>query len=90
EIRPGTYIFNDRNTALQGACAFEDCAGSILTTLVSTAREGQVIIDGGSKTFSSDLPSASPEAGFGHFPEMPEAVLVKMNDEHGYVDVSRA
>ena len=40
EIRPGTYIFNDLNTVRSGACALEDCAASILATVVSTARPG--------------------------------------------------
>jgi len=38
EIRPGTYVFNDINTVRSGACAMEDCAASILATVVSTAR----------------------------------------------------
>jgi D-serine deaminase-like pyridoxal phosphate-dependent protein len=90
EIRPGTYIFNDRNTLAAGACALEDCAASILTTVVSTARPGQIIIDGGSKTFSSDRHVAPPEATFGYVVEAPGAVFTKMNEEHGYVDVRRA
>jgi D-serine deaminase-like pyridoxal phosphate-dependent protein len=86
EIRPGTYIFNDRNTVMSGACGLEDCAASILATVVSTAKQGQMIIDGGSKTFSSDRP-ANGEVSFGHIVEAPEAVFTKMNEEHGYVDV---
>jgi len=89
EIRPGTYIFNDRNTLLSGASTLEDCAASILTTVVSTARPGQVIIDGGSKTFSSDRPIV-PEVSFGYVVEAPGAVFTRMNEEHGYVDVRRA
>ena len=89
EIRPGTYIFNDRNTAAMGACALGDCAASILVTIVSTARKGQVIIDGGSKTFSSDRQVGSTEVSFGHVVEAPEAVFTKMNEEHGFVDVRR-
>src|SRR5579872_2763862 len=89
EIRPGTYIFNDRNTVLSGACGFEDCAASILATVVSTAKRGQMIIDGGSKTFSSDRPSSGSEVSFGHLVEAPEAVFTKMNEEHGFVDISR-
>ena len=54
EIRPGTYVYNDVNTVRTGACGWEDCAVSILATIVSTARKGHMIIDGGSKTFSSD------------------------------------
>jgi D-serine deaminase-like pyridoxal phosphate-dependent protein len=89
EIRPGTYIFNDRNTVMSGACEFEECAASILTTIVSTAKKGQMIIDGGSKTFSSDRPSAASEVSFGHIVEAPDAVFTKMNEEHGFVDIRR-
>jgi D-serine deaminase-like pyridoxal phosphate-dependent protein len=87
EIRPGTYIFNDRNTLACGACAVDDCAASIVTTVVSTAVSGQIIIDGGSKTFSSDRCAVAEEPGFGLFPELPGAILTKMNEEHGFVDV---
>jgi D-serine deaminase-like pyridoxal phosphate-dependent protein len=90
EIRPGTYIFNDRNTVLSEACTLQDCAASILVTVVSTAKAGQMIIDGGSKTFSSDRPSAGTEVSFGHLAEAPDAQFVKMNEEHGFVDLRRA
>ena len=89
EIRPGTYIFNDRNTALAGACTFEECAASILVTVVSTAKAGQMIVDGGSKTFSSDRPAAGAE-GHGRVVEATDAVFSKMNEEHGYVDLNHA
>jgi D-serine deaminase-like pyridoxal phosphate-dependent protein len=89
EIRPGTYIFNDRNTVMSGACQFDECAASILTTIVSTAKKGQMIVDGGSKTFSSDRPTNPGEVSFGHIVEAPEAVFTKMNEEHGFVDVRR-
>ena len=88
EIRPGTYIYNDRNTMLMGACSLDDCAAYVITTVVSTAKPGQIIIDGGSKTFSSDRPMTA-EVSFGHIVEAPEAVFTKMNEEHGYVDVRR-
>jgi D-serine deaminase-like pyridoxal phosphate-dependent protein len=90
EIRPGTYIFNDRNTMLVGACTLEDCAASVLTTVVSTARKDQIIIDGGSKTFSSDRSAPSVELSCGHVVEAPDAVFTKMNEEHGYVELRSA
>lgn len=90
EIRPGTYIFNDRNTVLAGAATFEECAASILVTVVSTAKTGQMIIDGGSKTFSSDGPAAGTETSYGRLIQAPDAVFTKMNEEHGYVDLRRA
>jgi D-serine deaminase-like pyridoxal phosphate-dependent protein len=90
EIRPGTYIFNDRNTMLAEACTLEECAASILVTVVSTAKAGQMIVDGGSKTFSSDRPSAGSDVSFGHVMEAPHAVFTKMNEEHGFVDIRNA
>jgi D-serine deaminase-like pyridoxal phosphate-dependent protein len=87
EIRPGTYIFNDRNTVLSGACNWHECAASILVTVVSTAKPGQIIVDGGSKTFSSDRPVTGSEVSFGRVVEAENAVFGKMNEEHGFVDV---
>jgi len=88
EVRPGTYIFNDRNTVACGACQWEDCAASVLVTVVSTAVKGQIIIDGGSKTFSSDR-LVTGDAGFGRVIDAPDAVFTKMNEEHGFIDVRR-
>src|SRR5216684_2659266 len=79
EIRPGTYVYNDVNTVRSGACAWDDCAVSIQATVVSTAKKGQMIVDGGSKTFSSDRPASAAEVSFGHIVEAPEAVFTKMN-----------
>lgn len=90
EIRPGTYVYNDLNTVRSGGCAMEDCAASILATVVSTARPGQMIVDGGSKTFSSDRPSAGADVTFGQVVEAPGARFHKMNEEHGFVDMTRA
>jgi len=44
-----------------------------------------MIVDGGSKTFSSDRLVNSPEPSFGHVVEAPGARLHKMNEEHGFV-----
>lgn len=90
EIRPGTYIFNDKNTVVAGACEWDDCAASILCTVVSTAVKDQVVVDGGSKTFSSDRLGGGDGAGFGRIVEAPGAVFTKMNEEHGYIDIRKA
>src|ERR1017187_2839708 len=90
EIRPGTYVFNDVNTIRSGACALEDCAATVLATVVSTARPGQMIIDGGSKTFSSDRLADAAEVTFGHLVEAPGARFHKMNEEHGFIDLANA
>jgi D-serine deaminase-like pyridoxal phosphate-dependent protein len=83
EIRPGTYVFNDANCVQNGLSRLEDCALRVLVTVVSTAVQGQCVVDGGSKTFSSD---ATVNAGtFGLFPDRPLWTMHKMNEEHGYV-----
>lgn len=89
EIRPGTYVFNDMNTVAAGACGLEDCAASILVTVISHTASERMIVDGGSKTFSSDkLSSGGP--GHGRLIEAPGANFHKMNEEHGFVDLSQA
>jgi D-serine deaminase-like pyridoxal phosphate-dependent protein len=82
ENRSGTYVFNDRNMVGSGAATWDDCAMRIAATVVSNAVPGQIIIDGGSKTFSSDRSAVD---GFGRIVEDPELTLLKMNEEHGYV-----
>jgi D-serine deaminase-like pyridoxal phosphate-dependent protein len=89
EIRPGTYIFNDRNTVLSGACSPGDCAATILVTVVSTAPD-RIIIDGGSKTFSSDRLASSTEVTFGEILGHPQLRFHKMNEEHGFIDLNGA
>ncbi|MBI3968544.1 MAG: D-TA family PLP-dependent enzyme [Chloroflexi bacterium] len=87
EMRPGTYVFNDSNTVATGYCSFDECAASVLVTVVSRPTADRAIVDGGSKTFTAEAPRA-PRAGHGYVREYPEAVLVKMNEEHGFLDLS--
>jgi D-serine deaminase-like pyridoxal phosphate-dependent protein len=89
EIRPGTYIFNDINTMISGACSLEECAASILVTVVSHTEKGRMIIDGGSKTFSSDR-LVDGGIGHGRLVEAPGASFHKMNEEHGFIDLAQA
>ena len=90
DIRPGTYVYNDLNTYYQGACRLEDCAARVVTTVVSTAVPGRAIIDAGSKTFSSDLLGSGPKSGHGLVVEAPDAPLIKLNEEHGHLDITKS
>lgn len=85
EIRPGTYVFYDANSIVAGCAAVADCALRVLVTVVSTSVPGQCVIDGGSKTFSSD--PTKDRGTFGLFPDRPGWTMGKMNEEHGYVRV---
>lgn len=90
EIRPGTYVYNDLNTYYQGACGLEDCAVRVVATVVSTAVPGRAIIDAGSKTFSSNLLGSGPKSGYGYVVEAPDAPIVKLNEEHGLLDITQS
>lgn len=90
EIRPGTYVFNDMNTVLSGGCELGDCAAAILVTIVSKPRDGNLFIDGGSKTFSSDRSNAAGRDTFGRIVEAPAWEFYRMNEEHGFVDTKGA
>ena len=86
EIRPGTYVFADGDLVAAGHCTWDDCAASVLATVVSTPREGFALLDGGTKTFSSDtVPGQTPPL-YGRIVEAPDARIYKMNEEHAYVD----
>lgn len=90
EIRSGTYIFNDKNTITADGCTVQQCAAYILTTVVSVAKPGQIIIDSGSKTISSDPLAGSNEQTFGYIKEAPGARFFRMNEEHGYINIEQA
>lgn len=87
EIRPGMYIFNDRNMVGIGVAGIEDCALSVVVTVVSTSVAGRSIIDGGSKTFSSDRYLAGDGKGFGLVKEDPSAELESLSEEHGHLNI---
>jgi D-serine deaminase-like pyridoxal phosphate-dependent protein len=90
EIRPGMYIFNDRNIVGIGVATLADCALSIAATVVSTSVHGRAIIDAGSKTFSSDRYLAGDGRGFAIVVEDPDAELESMSEEHGHLNISRS
>jgi D-serine deaminase-like pyridoxal phosphate-dependent protein len=90
EIRPGTYVYNDMNTVYQDACRLEDCAARVVTTVISTAVPGRAVIDAGSKALSSDLTRSGVADGYGYVVEAPDAPIIKLNEEHGYLDTGRS
>jgi D-serine deaminase-like pyridoxal phosphate-dependent protein len=90
EMRPGTYIFNDRTTSEIGACAPEDCALTVLATVVSTAVPGQAVIDAGAKALGREPMRGAASEGFGCLWNDPTVVVKSMSEEHGILDLSRS
>ena len=89
EMRPGTYVYNDRTTAEIGACAWDDCALSVLATVVSTAVPGQAVIDAGAKALGREPMRGAAGEGFGALLDRPDVVVSRMSEEHGILDLSR-
>ncbi|HJU65862.1 MAG TPA: D-TA family PLP-dependent enzyme [Gemmatimonadaceae bacterium] len=90
EMRPGTYVYNDRTTATIGACSADDCALTVLATVVSTSVAGQAVIDAGSKALAREPLRGTEEDGYGVLLDHPEVVVVRMSEEHGVLDLDRS
>jgi D-serine deaminase-like pyridoxal phosphate-dependent protein len=87
EVRPGTNIFNDRTTAEIGACAWDECAYSVLATVVSTSVPGQAVVDAGSKALSREEIRADT-VGYGALLDRPGILVKSVSEEHGLLDLS--
>jgi D-serine deaminase-like pyridoxal phosphate-dependent protein len=90
EVRPGTYVYNDRTTADIGACSWDDCAFSVLATVISTAVPGQAVIDAGSKALGREPMRGVSGEGFGALLDRPEVIVTRMSEEHGILDLSKS
>lgn len=91
EIRPGTYVFYDTMQARLGACSPDERAAEVVATIVSRPSPGLAVIDGGSKTFATDVqPGSEPLnlVGFGEVIGHPEAVLGRLTEEHGMLSLA--
>ncbi len=88
EVRPGTYVYNDRTTAMIGACDWDDCALTVLATVVSIAVKGQAVIDAGTKALGRE-PLRAEGDGYGALLDHPDVVVSRMSEEHGILDLSK-
>jgi D-serine deaminase-like pyridoxal phosphate-dependent protein len=85
EYRAGTYAFHDRNSVAAGAATIDDVALTVHATVVSRPRRDRALLDAGSKCLSSDL---GPDAGMGEILEAPRSPIVKLDEEHAYVQLA--
>jgi D-serine deaminase-like pyridoxal phosphate-dependent protein len=85
EYRPGTYIYNDRMQIAFGHCTAEECALTVLATVVSRPTPDRAVLDAGSKALAADLCDLP---GHGDLVGYPGAVVARLSEEHGVVDLS--
>lgn len=81
EWRPGTYVFNDAQEFLL-ATSQQDCALTVLTTVVSKPTAERAVFDAGSKTLTL---SFHDEIGYGYIKQAPEDRIVGLSEEHAVV-----
>jgi D-serine deaminase-like pyridoxal phosphate-dependent protein len=96
EMRPGNYVYLDRAQVALNAGTLDDCAMSVMATVVSKPAPGRIILDCGSKTLSSDAARgfSKPEGHGTVFPDLeagaPDASLLveRLSEEHATVRVT--
>ncbi|WP_329263030.1 alanine racemase [Actinoallomurus sp. NBC_01490] len=83
EVRPGTYVFGDRQQMHLAAVPEDEIALVVATRVVSVPRAGEAVLDAGSKALSSDRPAWL--TGHGWIAEAPEATVAALTEEHAVV-----
>jgi D-serine deaminase-like pyridoxal phosphate-dependent protein len=99
EFRPGNYVYLDRTMVGLGAGTRDDCALTVLATVVSAPAPDRVVLDCGSKTLAADgVRGFAPATGHGEIyrhlvpspgehPD-PHLHLERLSEEHATVRVA--
>lgn len=88
EIRPGTYIFKDFMLYKEGVAELEDIAAHFYVTVVSTPCDEYAVIDGGTKTFPTDILLGTPPYFYDSYAVVKghdNLKLTRLNEEHGII-----
>jgi D-serine deaminase-like pyridoxal phosphate-dependent protein len=88
EYRPGNYVYFDRTQVALGAATLDDCALTVLATVVSKPAPDRVIFDSGSKTLTNDSARGfTPTPGFGAVIGHDNLLVERLSEEHATVKV---
>ncbi len=96
EIRPGNYVFNDAIQVGLGTTPIENCALTVLATVMSRHRDRsgveRVYLDAGKKVVTADTGVATNGYGILLYnprtmTPLPHADIVALSEEHGWVEV---
>ena len=84
EVRPGTYAFQDYNQVRLGVAAVEDCAATVLATVVARPAADRAIVDAGTKAVGADRNMIRVDReGFGLVRGQPGWFFARASEEHG-------
>jgi D-serine deaminase-like pyridoxal phosphate-dependent protein len=96
EMRPGNYVYFDRTQVGLGAATIDECALTVLSTVVAK-HPGRIILDAGSKTLTNDgARGFSPMTGYGAVSPSADSSLDphegfsvdRLSEEHATVKVA--
>lgn len=96
EIRPGNYVFHDAMQVALGAARLEDCALTVLATVISKRRDRagreRLYLDAGKKVLTSDTGYGTDGYGVllynaAAMRPLPHARITGLSEEHGWVEV---
>ncbi len=84
-VHPGNYVFNDVIQMALDVAKEEDCALTVLATVISHPREELYIIDAGAKCLGLDQGAHGNDAivGYGKVKQHPELVVFSLSEEVG-------
>ncbi len=86
EIRPGTYVYKDMMLQRAGVAEAHQLALCYVATVVSCHHDDYAVIDGGSKTFATDIALNTAPANWDSYARVqdhPHLRLSRMSEEHG-------
>jgi D-serine deaminase-like pyridoxal phosphate-dependent protein len=82
-IRPGAYVFGDLwLSQVTRHMQPEEVAATVMTTVIDRPQPGLALVDGGSKTFSSDV---TPEKVSGAAADGRDIRVTRLSEEQGFV-----
>lgn len=99
EIRPGNYVFYDATQVGLGACDLDDCALTVIGTIVSKRRDDsgteRAYIDAGKKVVTTDTGAATNGYGIAlynatYMRRHPHVDITGLSEEHGWLRIPGA
>ncbi|MEF8817558.1 MAG: alanine racemase [Salinibacter sp.] len=96
EIRPGNYVMHDAMQVALGAAALDDCALTVLTTVISTQTKPDgshhAFVDAGKKVFTTDTGAGTDGYGVAladaaSMQPHPGLRVDRLSEEHGWLTV---
>ncbi len=92
EIRPGNYVFYDRIQVSLGAATLDDCALTVLGSVISRPASDRAVLDTGSKALGLDMGAHGRQGVVGHgqvligltgMAPLDGVVIESLSEEHG-------